>query len=736
MSNCNAKAKSCSKLGINLFFIILVNILYFGTPASSALMDYKKGGCDGENIIFCSFEWWQNTDEDSILEALKSNQNLNETGSADGTPLHLAVRLGTIKHVSYLLSQGLDANALDFQGFSPLHLATIDNPNSFNVQQSFEKTKLLLDAGADLEKYTEGQLPDKTPFFYAALSGNIKVMRLLKDSYGANVDAKAFYSFAPLDSKITPLVYIANKATPETIKTLLELGADVSAFFENSTELSLVESRNPAAYSVISSAMIKLLSDAHTALVSEDYSKALSSFKQLSSKGSFEAQFYLGYMYYEGLGTPKDGSLAMELIKKSAEQDHLKAQELLAYIYGKGEIVDQNYGLSAEWYQKAADQNSTSAQSNLGSLYWSGLGVEKNLTMGTKLIRQAAEAGDISAGGRLAYAYAMGHGVVGNKTEALKWAKKSLEQGDLKSISTVSLIVAMTDHDPVRHYVWLKLQEHYPSTPDEVRKATKEAAANLNSNQLNIAQAKIQKCLGSNFQDCEWEKRPSLRESFNSDFNIFRKQLQYRLRQVGYYKGSIDGQWGPQTEQAIVKFADDNGWELYFLEDVSSILNEKVDLPKELTVSNEQLIDLIVARNASKNAPIAKTDETKVVSKKSGGFLKLLLLGGACAATPNPAACLAGASGGDTAYGSTGPNSSNVVISSPSSAGGQCSYDGQCGYREQCVKRLGKGICVKLVDANGRTIKDRNAEIAQCRRNSDCPRKFECNTSLRICVSK
>jgi peptidoglycan hydrolase-like protein with peptidoglycan-binding domain len=212
----------------------------------------------------------------------------------------------------------------------------------------------------------------------------------------------------------------------------------------------------------------------------------------------------------------------------------------------------------------------------------------------------------------------------------------------------------------------------------------------------------------------------NFKDDYTSQSLLKRQQLQYALKKLGFYSSSIDGVWGSGTSSAIVEYAQANGVNSSSPSSVFSNILSKVDVPSSFAAPKSVL------------API----ETPLDNNKDKSVLKLLLLGTACAMTPNPSACLSGAAGNQSTYDTTPSSSFGGTSSNYDNVDSQCSNDSQCGFREQCVKRLGKGICVKLVDANGRTIKDRNAEIAQCRRNSDCPRKFECNTSLRICVSK
>ena len=75
-----------------------------------------------------------------------------------------------------------------------------------------------------------------------------------------------------------------------------------------------------------------------------DHAAALREWKPLAFQGNAKAQFFLGNMYYKGIGVPQDD------------------------------------GAAYKWFKKAAQQGLTRAQNNLGTLYMRGLGVSRNNT--------------------------------------------------------------------------------------------------------------------------------------------------------------------------------------------------------------------------------------------------------------------------------------------------------------------------------------------------------------------
>lgn len=214
------------------------------------------------------------------------------------------------------------------------------------------------------------------------------------------------------------------------------------------------------------------------------------------------------------------------------------------------------------------------------------------------------------------------------------------------------------------------------------------------------------------------------KSNFISLSSIQRKQLQYGLKELGYYSSSIDGLYGPKTEKAVRDYARSKGILSGFPSSVYNRLISEVNVPESFVSSKNS------------NALNSKKNNSNEAGKSL--FKGLVILGG-CALTSNPDACLAGAAdalnGDNNSQAGQNPSQSTLFYGTTSSNNKKCNFDSQCGFRGKCIQRQGKSMCVKLVDENGRQIKDRNASPSQCRRNSDCPQKFECNRQLRICVS-
>jgi uncharacterized protein len=136
----------------------------------------------------------------------------------------------------------------------------------------------------------------------------------------------------------------------------------------------------------------------------KDYATALKEFKPLAEQGNADAQFNLGLIYINGLGTPKNEEIAFKWFHKSAEQRHARAQFFLGWMYEAGfrakkrsagkdypniSILDFDYGESVKWYRKSAEQGYAQAQLSLGRLYEKGNGVLENKAKAAKWYRRA-----------------------------------------------------------------------------------------------------------------------------------------------------------------------------------------------------------------------------------------------------------------------------------------------------------------------------------------------------------
>jgi TPR repeat protein len=91
----------------------------------------------------------------------------------------------------------------------------------------------------------------------------------------------------------------------------------------------------------------------------------------LAKKGDAEAQYHLGMMYNNGIGTPQDRSQAFAWFQKSAASNHpLGAYKLGCYYDGQGEgIVASDADQALKYKLVAAEAGYALAQHDVANLY-------------------------------------------------------------------------------------------------------------------------------------------------------------------------------------------------------------------------------------------------------------------------------------------------------------------------------------------------------------------------------
>jgi hypothetical protein len=121
-------------------------------------------------------------------------------------------------------------------------------------------------------------------------------------------------------------------------------------------------------FTSVSSVSAASYSSAIEAYVAKDYKTAFLIWKPLADQGDAIAQSWVGRMYLDGQGTPKDHGLAFKWLMRAAEQGDLDAQGWLGYIneYGEGRV--KNYRQAIRWYTLSAEQGNKPSQDALKEL--------------------------------------------------------------------------------------------------------------------------------------------------------------------------------------------------------------------------------------------------------------------------------------------------------------------------------------------------------------------------------
>ena len=141
-------------------------------------------------------------------------------------------------------------------------------------------------------------------------------------------------------------------------------------------------------------------------------------YQKAANQGEVVSQFRLGFMYDNGRGAPKNDTKAFEWVQRAAERGYAVAQCYLGHMYENGRGVQKNDSKAFEWFQKAADQGNALAQCNLGLMYVKGCGVPQDDDKAFEWFQKAADRGDAVAQCNLGWMYENGCGVPKNERKA------------------------------------------------------------------------------------------------------------------------------------------------------------------------------------------------------------------------------------------------------------------------------------------------------------------------------
>jgi len=198
-----------------------------------------------------------------------------------------------------------------------------------------------------------------------------------------------------------------------------------------------------------------------TAVERGNYPQAITELNPLLKKGDKDAQYLMGFMYFNGLGVQRDLGAAIRYLRQATDQGHewarlllgislnangefveaakhlrwaadkkeTSAQYLLAMMYMGGKGVPQDYVEAARLFRSASDLGNESAMTKLGQLYYGGIGVKKDPVEAVRLFRLAAEKGEAQAQLLLGELLYYGEGTPANPKEAVSWWMKAAAKG-------------------------------------------------------------------------------------------------------------------------------------------------------------------------------------------------------------------------------------------------------------------------------------------------------------------
>lgn len=130
-----------------------------------------------------------------------------------------------------------------------------------------------------------------------------------------------------------------------------------------------------------------------------EIAKKLAKFDSRGDGGDIEAQFTLGRLFAFGRGgAPKDPIVAISWFERAAVRGHAAAQYWIGYLYWNGEAGAKQDCRALPWFQRAADQNWPAALNSMGAFYERGdCRIGKSRNEAIRHYRLAAEKGNAQA---------------------------------------------------------------------------------------------------------------------------------------------------------------------------------------------------------------------------------------------------------------------------------------------------------------------------------------------------
>lgn len=190
----------------------------------------------------------------------------------------------------------------------------------------------------------------------------------------------------------------------------------------------------------------------------KDYQTAFREWKAAAEGGQAEAQFDLGLLYAEGLGTQRDLAEAAKWYRQAAGQGNAQAEFALGQMYSRGWGAPRETADILRWMQMANDPMSDGPPTEWARV--EGYGIEQDQKQAAYWYERAAKQGHAEAQYNLARLYATGQGVARDQGEALRWVRSAASQGYVPAQARFGMRLASGSGIAQDHrlaYFWLTL---------------------------------------------------------------------------------------------------------------------------------------------------------------------------------------------------------------------------------------------------------------------------------------
>lgn len=238
------------------------------------------------------------------------------------------------------------------------------------------------------------------------------------------------------------------------------------------------------------------LPEALMSLNYKQYPNALAEFQELANQGNASALYYLGRMYQNGWGVPKNIPQAVSYFQAADKAYYLPAAAQLGkiWLYGATGVV-ANPRRAIDLLKKSALAGDADAAFELGNAAISGLGEEADYNHAFGFYSIAAAKGNKKAQYQISQMYLVGRGIPQNYQKAMLWLSRSAHQGYVKAQIELA---RLTETNPKlknlgEAYAWNSILAAYNSDSIGAKAAKKrdELALKLKEKELTGWQTEV-----------------------------------------------------------------------------------------------------------------------------------------------------------------------------------------------------------------------------------------------------
>lgn len=299
--------------------------------------------------------------------------------------------------------------------------------------------------------------------------------------------------------------------------------------------------------------LVNLLGRAYEA--DRNYAEAHRSYDRALQLGNLYAATNLGWLAIYGHDGAIDLEKGRQLFQKAADAGNQLGQVSLASLYRDGYGgMTQDYAKAIEWYTKAANQGNASAFGNLGWFYREGMGVTRDYQKSVDYYRQGAEAGDLTSIAAMGYAAQNGLGIPQNYDQARNWYEKGANAGDAYSMASLGFL----------YDAGVGVKQDYVEARYWYEKAANAGSAYAMGNLSRLYDQGLGTAVDPQ-EAVRWAvaavesgdpgKKEELKTQPNNFSAAFRTEFQKVLKSRGYFHGTVNGDFGPDTLAAIDSLA-------------------------------------------------------------------------------------------------------------------------------------------------------------------------------------